>query len=291
MAMQRRAPPFGQEINSLVTSPKNEYLYNKKELQEELGQYDYGARFYDPMIARWLVVDPLAEKMRRYSPYNYGDDNSIRNIDFDGMEAEDANCCGTSGQLQFAPYIEPIIIGGLTAIGMYGLHAIVTRPHTVEGYPSMQQDATSTVSQQPRSTTTSSSSAAGDAFNLDIDSRKLAQVQQANNDFAKEMHNPNSPLYAPDRALPRDGNGNALPDTEGQGVPHTQLGTRQGSNGKPYAQRRTFDQEGKPTKDLDDTDHGRPKVHPDVPHQHIYKPSPTGGSRQRGTQEPPSDNQ
>lgn len=86
--------PFGLAFdNQCISGTDNKYLYNGKELQDELNLdwYDYGARFYDAQIGRFHTQDRFAEKYFNFSPYQYGANNPILFIDVNGDSVDVSN--------------------------------------------------------------------------------------------------------------------------------------------------------------------------------------------------------
>ena len=75
----------GNGINTSKIGSFYSYKYNGKELQET-GMYDYGARMLMPDLGRWGVIDAMAEKYRRHTPYNYAVNNPVMFIDPDGND-------------------------------------------------------------------------------------------------------------------------------------------------------------------------------------------------------------
>ena len=83
--------PFGMVMQGLgftmTSAPKNKYLYNGKEMQDDFGLNweDYNFRMYDPIIGRFHSIDPMAFFTPSISPYGYANNNPIGCIDEDGL--------------------------------------------------------------------------------------------------------------------------------------------------------------------------------------------------------------
>jgi len=69
------------------------YKFNAKELDCESGYYYYSARYYDPRMARFLSVDPLASDFPSWTPYHYVHNNPLRYTDPTGMRPEECPTC------------------------------------------------------------------------------------------------------------------------------------------------------------------------------------------------------
>ena len=77
-----------QFCNNVTDSDVQPRRYNGKEYDKMhgLNTYDYGARQYNPVTARWDRMDPLCEKYYNISPYAYCGGNPVRYVDPDGRK-------------------------------------------------------------------------------------------------------------------------------------------------------------------------------------------------------------
>ncbi|HLF64297.1 MAG TPA: RHS repeat-associated core domain-containing protein [Saprospiraceae bacterium] len=87
--------PFGLEQGGSWAAPQGltqKYKYNGKEyFGSGLGWYDFGARWYDPAMGRWISADPLSETYANLSPYCFVNNNPIQFFDPNGMEIKNAH--------------------------------------------------------------------------------------------------------------------------------------------------------------------------------------------------------
>jgi RHS repeat-associated protein len=94
---------FGQNLpqwsSSALNDPKRyRFGFNGKEDEDEWTKQDYGFRMYDPRVARFLSVDPLASEYPWYTPYQFAGDMPIKFVDLDGLEPASPDQYGTSSE-------------------------------------------------------------------------------------------------------------------------------------------------------------------------------------------------
>uniref|UniRef100_A0A3B0JH63 tRNA nuclease WapA n=1 Tax=Wolbachia endosymbiont of Aleurodicus dispersus TaxID=1288877 RepID=A0A3B0JH63_9RICK len=97
--------PYGNLMRKYESDPEGKiaYCYTGQEWDEEIGLYNYHARFYDPSIGRFYQIDP---KEQYFSPYKYAGNSPVSMVDPDG-------------ELAFLALL-PFIIAGATAGGYLG---------------------------------------------------------------------------------------------------------------------------------------------------------------------------
>lgn len=80
--------PWGEDLPTLsYLKPlwkQDNFRFTGKENLAETGYTDFGARFYDNVVPRFISIDGQAEKGRRWSPYCYALDSPLKFIDVDG---------------------------------------------------------------------------------------------------------------------------------------------------------------------------------------------------------------
>ena len=124
--------PYGDLFpNTSNDSSGNRYRYTGKESGDEIGLYDFSARFLHTRFGRFTTIDPLAEKYPDISPYAYCNGNPVNFVDPDGqiphavifaavgagMAAVTAIIQGKSASEVFAATVGGAVDGALSSIG------------------------------------------------------------------------------------------------------------------------------------------------------------------------------
>lgn len=91
------------DLDSIVTIGTTRWHVDKNKIVGDIAidSLNPDARPIGDVAGRWFSVDPLSEEFSSWSPYNYGKDNPISNIDPDGRAADDWR--NSKGQLVYDP--------------------------------------------------------------------------------------------------------------------------------------------------------------------------------------------
>ncbi|NGX46642.1 MAG: putative deoxyribonuclease RhsC [Chlamydiae bacterium] len=237
---------FGEGNPSVL----NPWGYASKRWDPELGLSYFGKRYYDPQLAKWLTLDPSGF-VDGTNLYQYALNNPFRYQDPEGENL--VGFCLGIGQILAGGAL--IASGTVIEIATFGGYTICFGIQAQAGAALI---------------TSGLAMSTYHAKDISFDTRSTSSVIWKNTD-----------VYVPDRPLPANEHGEPIPDTDSS---HTQLGTRNGSKGK-YPKAREFDSQGKPVRDIEFTDHGRPHDHPN-PHQHRREDNSTGGTKSKEDAEP-----
>ncbi|MCU7843179.1 MAG: RHS domain-containing protein [Candidatus Thiodiazotropha sp. (ex Monitilora ramsayi)] len=116
-----RYQPYGERIDNEPESNRNKIWYTGKPVDELTGLSYYGARYYDPVIGRFISPDPVGfteTSIHSFNRYTYSNNNPYKYVDPDG------NFAITAGILLYAAF---------KAWDVYDAYDAVTDPNVSTG--------------------------------------------------------------------------------------------------------------------------------------------------------------
>jgi RHS repeat-associated protein len=95
--------PYGGRIKNEEAALGNRQFFTGKPHDEDTGLSYFGARYYDPVVGRFMGIDPVEFKesnIHSFNRYAYGNNNPYRFVDPDGREPYDCNVRDVMPQLR-----------------------------------------------------------------------------------------------------------------------------------------------------------------------------------------------
>lgn len=82
--------PYGEKLNQSAPSSSNAIGYHGKPYDDVTGLSYMGARYYDPVLGRFMGIDPVdfqADNLHSFNRYTYANNNPYKYVDPDGYYA------------------------------------------------------------------------------------------------------------------------------------------------------------------------------------------------------------
>jgi RHS repeat-associated protein len=288
--------PFG-EVLEATDSGSSQGLATHKRRSNDKYEDDisalayYGARYYDKTLIGWTQGDPLYRfapdtawaRPRNGNLYVFSLNNALRYIDPDGRKS-------------FGEVMEAVanIVWQVASVPLKADEVVlqVVFVPTDQSKGNEQHSLREALHSLNLPLTSPSAPVLPGPGTEMVDVETGGGAGQGKTSEGGNSGTGQRPQYAPKGAdgkpleLPRGKDGELAPSSSD---PHTQIGTTKGRKGD-YVQTREFGADGKPVKQTDWTDHGRPTEHTD-PHVHDYEPNPTGGTPKHGKGRPPHEDE
>ena len=122
--------PYGERIRNEASAATNTRWYTGHPQDSETGLLYMGARYYDPVIGRFMGVDPVPfqeSAVQSFNRYAYGANNPYKFTDPDGRRIQFAPGSTSQFQQQFGQMIQYLNTGGVAGT----IAQLEARPETV----------------------------------------------------------------------------------------------------------------------------------------------------------------